>query len=371
MMDCSAKKKGYEMKYSSRTPRGFLASYSFGIAAALLAFNVVIPCLGQAAGSGTWIRKAPLPVGRAEVGVAAVDGKVYVLGGTEQVGDSAPIWNSTLNSMFDPKINTWKEQAPLPKGLSHIGVAAMDGKLYAIGGFTNIVHLGPQDVAFVYDPEQDKWAALPDISSARGSVAAAAFQGKLHIFGGRTSTQIIRIPSPPGAPPMSAGFGTVSTHQIYDPKSGKWSQGSPIPGPARDHMGVAVLDGKIHLFGGRVADVVDNLDRHDVYDPKTDTWTAAAPLPVPRSSGAYTVLDGLILYAGGECKPGGQPFTPNVYDDVTAYDPKTNSWTALKSLPQARHAFGAATIGNVAYFMAGAPLCGGGTSTDTLAFTLP
>ncbi len=124
-------------------------------------------------------------------------------------------------------------------------------------------------------------------------------------------------------PELSAGFGTVNTHEIYDPKTGKWAQGPTVPGPARDHLGVAVVDGKIHLFGGRVADVVDNLDRHDVYDSKTNQWTTAAPLPNPRSSGAYTVLDGLILYAGGECKPGGQPFTPNTYDDVTAYNSKT------------------------------------------------
>ncbi len=336
-----------------------------------IACALVQPSLAQAPGSGTWTSKAPLSVGRAEIGVAALDGKVYVLGGTEQIGDGKPIWNSTLNSMYDPRTNTWTNEAPLPTGLSHIGAATLDGKLYAIGGFTDIVHMGPQDLAFVYDPKANRWTALPDISSPRGSVAAAAVDGKLHIFGGRISDKIVKLPAAPGMPELSAGFGTVTTHQVYDPKSGKWTDGLPIPGPARDHMGIAVLDGKVHLFGGRVADVVDNLDRHDVYDPKTNKWTTAAPLPKPRSSGAYTVLDGLIVYAGGECKPGGQPFTPNAFDDVTAYDPKTDKWTALKNLPQARHAFGAATIGHSAYFVAGAPLCGGGTTVDTLMFTLP
>lgn len=323
------------------------------------------------AGSGTWTAKPPLPVGMAEVGVAALDGKIYAVGGTEQEGQNAPNWASTLNMMYDPEHDTWHKQAPLPHPLSHVGVAAMGGKLYAIGGFTGVVHMGPQDLAFVYDPKANRWSALPNISSPRGSVAVAAVGGKLHILGGRTSTKVVKIPSPPGAPEMFAGFGTVNTHELYDPTTGKWSKGSPMPGPARDHMGIAVLDGKIHLFGGRVADVVDNLDRHDVYDPQTDQWTTAAPLPHPRSSGAYTVLHGWIIYVGGECKPGGQPFTANVYDDVTAYDAETNQWTALKALPQARHAFGAATVGDTAYFVGGAPLCGGGTSTDMLALTVP
>jgi N-acetylneuraminic acid mutarotase len=127
------------------------------------------------------------------------------------------------------------------------------------------------------------------------------------------------------------------------------------------------LNGKVHLFGGRTADVSDNLDRHDVYDPKTNTWTPAAPLPRPRSAGAYAVLDGRIIYAGGECKPGGAPFSPNTYDDVTAYDPRTDRWTSLTQLPQGRHAFGAATVNNVAYFVGGAPVCAGGAMTDMLS----
>ena len=337
----------------------------------LSASGLAKPAFSQAEGSGTWTTKASLAVGRAEIGVAALDGKVYVLGGTAQVGKDRPVWNSTLNSRYDPKSNVWQDEAPLPEGLSHIGAAALDGKLYAIGGFTDVVHMGPRNLAFVYDPKENRWSALPAISSPRGSIAVAAVDGKLHIFGGRISDKVVKLPASPGMPPLSAGFGTVNTHEIYNPKTKKWTLSVPVPGPARDHMGIAVLDGKIHLFGGRVADVVDNLDRHDVYDPKTDKWTTAAPLPRPRSSGAYTVLDGLILYAGGECKPGGQPFTPNAFDDVTAYDSKTDKWTALHALPQARHAFGAATIGNAAFFVAGAPLCGGGTTTDTLMLTLP
>ena len=82
------------------------------------------------------------------------------------------------------------------------------------------------------------------------------------------------------------------------------------------------------------------------------------------------LLNGLIVYAGGECKPGGQPFSPNAFEDVTAYDPDSDRWVALTSLPQARHAFGAATIGNVAYFAGGAPVCGGGTMTDMLSLSL-
>lgn len=320
--------------------------------------------------SGSWGQMSPLPVAMAEVGVAALDGKVYVVGGTEQRDKSPPIWASTLSMAYDTASNSWQARAPLPEGLSHVGLAALDGKLYAIGGFTNIIHVGPRNLAFVYDPATNSWSALPPLASPEGSIAVVALGGKIHIFGGRKSDKLVKV-SPVGAARETfAGFGTVTTHQVYDPASGSWSQASPIPGPGRDHMGIAVLNGKVHLFGGRVADVGDNLDRHSVYDLASDSWTEAAPLPTPRSSGAYAVLNGLIIYAGGECKPGGAPFSPNAYDDVTAYDSLADKWIALPSIPKARHAFGAATVGEVAYFAGGAPVCGGGAMTDMLSLTL-
>ena len=115
----------------------------------------------------------------------------------------------------------------------------------------------------------------------------------------------------------------------------------------------------------------DNVALHDVYDPATDTWRAAAPMPTARSSGAATVYRGLILFAGGECRPGGKPGESMTYDTLEAYDPKTDKWLMLAPLPQGRHAFGAATVGGVAYFAGGTTTCGGGNDAKLLAFTLP
>jgi N-acetylneuraminic acid mutarotase len=134
-------------------------------------------------------------------------------------------------------------------------------------------------------------------------------------------------------------------------------------------MGIATLEGKIHVFGGRQNDYTDMLDRHDVYDPSTATWTARAPLPRPRSAGAFAVLDGRIVYAGGECKPGGAPFSANTFEDVDTYDATTDKWGEMEPLPEGRHAFGGATIDGVAYFAGGALLCGGGATTDLLALS--
>ncbi len=72
------------------------------------------------------------------------------------------------------------------------------------------------------------------------------------------------------------------------------------------------------------------------------------------------------IYAGGECKGG------NTFSENEGYDPKTNRWLTLAPLPMGRHAFGAAAVGQYAYFIGGALGCGGGSPSDQMAiFSLP
>jgi N-acetylneuraminic acid mutarotase len=329
-----------------RSAMGMIAR---AVLASCAAAAVAFPVLSQSGGgAGQWTAKAKLPMPSAEIGVAELGGKIYVLGGGIKGNNASP-----LNQEYDPATDQWSERAPLPKGVSHVGAASMNGKVYSIGGFLDVVHVGAQDVAFEYDPATDHWRALASLSSPRASVAAVAIGGKLHVIGGRGLDKV-----------------TVATHEVWDPATNIWSKAAPLP-KARDHMGVAAIDGKIHVFGGRFADTIDNTALHDVYDPATDAWHSAAPMPTARSSGAYTVYRGLILFAGGECRRGGKPGEKATYDEVEAYDPKTDRWSVLAPLPEGRHAFGAATVGDAAYFIGGTTTCGGGYSDDVLAFTLP
>jgi N-acetylneuraminic acid mutarotase len=312
----------------------------------------------------SWTRRASLPVAISEVGVTALAGRLHVVGGTDEEGKA-----TTLHLAYDPVADTWEEQAPLPTPMHHVAVVGTAGRLYAIGGLSENVHLGPHDSAFAYDPFEDRWSGRPSLPKARGSIGVAAVEGKVHAFGGRSAESVVHV-SAHEAPEMLIGVGTVTNHDIYDPDAGSWTVGPALPGPPRDHMGIATLAGKIHVFGGRQNDYTDMLDRHDVYDPSSASWAAAAPLPRPRSAGAFVVIDGRIVYAGGECKPGGAPFSANTFDDAAAYGAETDAWVDLTPLPEGRHAFGGATISGVAYFAGGALVCGGGASADLLALSL-
>src|SRR5438094_460693 len=91
----------------------------------------------QSPGSGKWSEKARLPEPRGELGVATVNGKIYVLGGSALGVDA-----QTLNEEYDPATDKWRQRAPIPQGVSHAGAVGMNGKIYVVGGFTRNVHMG-------------------------------------------------------------------------------------------------------------------------------------------------------------------------------------------------------------------------------------
>ena len=214
---------------------------------------------GLAAADGTWSEKARLGEQRTEA-AAFVGGKMYVFGGMARGQDSSP-----LNQEYDPKTDRWRERAPMPHALSHPGVAALNGKIFIVGGFLRNVHLDAQDLVFEYDAAADKWRTLAPLGRPRGSVGVAAVGGKIHAVGGRGVDRV-----------------TVATHEVYDPATGKWNEAAPLP-KARDHMALVAVDGRIHAIGGRFNTPNENTDMHDVYDPATNSWTSAAPLPTARS----------------------------------------------------------------------------------------
>lgn len=315
------------------------------LALALVGLAAPGPSRAQASLPGIWTKKHPLPTERSEVYAAAANGKLYVIGG--QNNQRTDLY---VNDEYDPATDNWRERAGMPHGMNHSAMTTLDGKIYMAGGFAFPIHTGAHDLFFSYDPATDQWKNLAPLSSPRASVGLVAVGGKIHAIGGRGLDKL-----------------TVATHEVYDPATDKWAPAAPLP-VARDHAGVVVVDGKIHVVGGRTKEPADNTALHDVYDPATDRWTSAPPLPEPRSAGAVVYYRGLIIYAGGECKDD-KPFTLN-----EAFDPKTGKWTELAPLPGARHGFGAAVIGDTAYFAGGwtgsATRCAANPTDELLAFTL-
>jgi hypothetical protein len=82
-----------------------------------------------------------------------------------------------------------------------------------------------------------------------------------------------------------------------------------------------------------------------------------------------TEYRGMIVVLGGE---GDATGPGSAFKDFEGYDLKTGQWTRLASPPLGRHAVGAATLGEIAYFAGGSSTRGGaGITAELLTFTLP
>lgn len=66
--------------------------------------------------------------------------------------------------VFDPIANHWEKCQPMTTARSRVGVAVVNGLLYAIGGYDGQLRLSTVEV---YNPETDLWSKVGSMNSKR------------------------------------------------------------------------------------------------------------------------------------------------------------------------------------------------------------
>jgi N-acetylneuraminic acid mutarotase len=257
----------------------------------------------------TWTRRADMPTARHGVRAAAVDGIIYAIGGWK--GDAVTCWGNMLSTVeaYDPATDTWDTKAGMPTRRGASAIAVVDGRIYVIGGpGKNVANL-PLSTVEAYDPATDTWTTKADMPTARRKASACVIDGRIYVSGGATTRGGILPP-------------TVPTVEIYDPATDTWTQTFDMPWGRFDHSASAV-DGKIYIVGGLSSEMVKQFGGDEiadnelvtdelkellaivhVYDPATDTWTTAADFPgVPMYRHTAAVVDGKIYIIGGGYGP--------------------------------------------------------------------
>ena len=291
-----------------------------------------------AANPGRWVEQPRLPIPVGEHGVIECGGKIHII-----TGYARHRVDGAYHQVYDPATKSWTMKAAFPVPCNHLAGVSLNGKIYTFGGFVE-QNRCPHSKCFVYDTATDTWTPIAGLARPRGAISAIVLDGKIHLLGGRD----VR---------------SVEWHEVYDPATDKYvilggMRGSTGTQPfvgQRDHMGVAVVDGKIHAIAGRMDSYDFNTSLNAVYDPKTDGWTFRAPLPTPRSGPSCAVLGGKIVVMGGEA-------TGRVFGTNEAYDPKTDSWEALAPMAVPRHGLHGATaviMNNMMHIPGGGPVPGG------------
>ncbi len=143
-----------------------------------------------------------------------------------------------------------------------------------------------------------------------------------------------------------------------------WQPRNPIT--ARAGVYQFVINGVAYVGGGED----DNVAYNDLsaYDPATDTWAPRAPLPAAgRSAAASFVVNGRAYVVSGATYSGA---IPTLYlNETWMYDPTTDTWTARAPLPgNGRIGAAAFSIGQTGYVGGGGDFDAGITYTDFFAY---
>jgi N-acetylneuraminic acid mutarotase len=326
--------------------------YLIAALAVIASVGFATPLLHAQMPTSPWKKGAPFPEPDEELYGVAANGKLYVMGGWDD-GKARG-----ANYEYDPVTDKWTRKSPMPKPAHHAAMAAGNGKIYVIGGFVppkdTAIPLGgawePIDSAWEYDPAADSWKSLAPLPGKRGSAIAAEVGGKIYVIGGATTTDGSKDP-------FFSFFGpsrVLATNEVYDPATNKWETRRPMSVP-RNHAFSGVVNGKIYVIGGRTGHgfilSATNTDVVEEYNPVSDSWSVPKErMPTARSGGASGTDGRRIYVAGGEVTT---KDLVGAFRSVEAYDPATNSWMTLPSMPMPRHGIAGGVIGNRFHLVSG------------------
>jgi hypothetical protein len=257
-------------------------------------FFVRVPVLGVSVPpeENTWVEVASLQQARCNLGAAVVDGRIYAIGGRNELGAVGTV------EMYDPQTNRWTYMTSMPTPRSGFAIVSFMGKIYCMGGFVSTTEFTA--VVEVYDPEIDRWETRASMLFSRAGVSACVVDGCIYVMGG------FRY--------MSDSGSRSGIWQVYDPigdvwdlKDFSWPEGCDC----------VVLGDRVYVLGSFEL---------WVYDVLSDSWAMGAQAPISSAYRSVAAVRGVMapyaIYA----------YTNNYCLEV--YCPFADNWVRGADLPR-------------------------------------
>jgi len=130
--------------------------------------------------SDSWEDATPLPQALCAYALAAWEGQLYLFGGWDGSSYSAATYR------YDPGVDIWQEGTPLSSPRGYAGAATLGDKIYVVGGYDGEEILKTVEE---YDPVLeaegiDPWRSKADMSMGRAGLGVVALGGNLYAIGG-------------------------------------------------------------------------------------------------------------------------------------------------------------------------------------------
>ncbi|KAG7257688.1 hypothetical protein CRUP_033872 [Coryphaenoides rupestris] len=223
-------------------------------------------------GRNVWLKLADMGAPCSGLGACVVFGLFYTVGG-KNLSDQTNTESSAL-CCYNPMTNCWSQLASLNSPRNRVGVAVVDGAIYAVGGSQGSVH---HDTVERWDPETNRWTFVRPMVVARLGAGVAACGGALYVVGGYD------------------GQNRWKTADRYQPDTNTWHPLAPMS-IVRSGLGLVCLDAYLYAVGG--FDGQSQLCSTERYSIARNHWEAMAPMHHCRSAHAVTVYHGRIFVLG-------------------------------------------------------------------------
>jgi len=273
--------------------------------------------------------------------VAKWGGQLYWVGGYSSVPQvTFGRWNGTA----------WTALANLPTARAgHTSVVVGD-KMYVCGGL-NAGGSAATTLVECYDFLTGTWSTKAAMPGPMTFGDGCAVGTDVYMFGGMTSST--------SNPEVPAKFNQYKYNTLTD----QWTELTTTGQVPRLDLGVAALNGKIYLIGGRNNSAYTN--KTFCYDPANGSMTEKANMLASYGCRrTFLAFDNRLMSLWGSTNGGGP------YGGTNWYDPDTDVWTALPANAGAARGFGGAGfIGKKIFYFAG--IKSGTGQTDAWEFSPP
>ena len=128
----------------------------------------------------TWTAKSEMPTARQGLSTSVVNGKIYAIwGGVSPSSEYSSVETFSTMEEYDPETDTWTTKSPMPTSRGFHSTNVVDGKIYVIGGSQaaspDRSHVRTVEV---YDPATDTWTQKGDTPRGIVLVPAAGWMGR-------------------------------------------------------------------------------------------------------------------------------------------------------------------------------------------------
>jgi N-acetylneuraminic acid mutarotase len=260
----------------------------------------------------SWVSKAPMHAARSGLGVAVVNGKIYAIGGF--IGIEVV---TGINEEYDPETDIWTTKAAMPTPRAYFAITAYKNKIYCIGGAGGVNE--------VYDPATDTWENKTAMPTPQSFMDANVVNGKIYVIGGDFNKTI---------------------NQVYDPATDSWTTKAPIPAEVWRYASVA-FENKIYIFRSYL---------NAIYDVENDKWSKGASPAYPSAVGGVKAGAMTGVNASKEIYVLGASGFDTEADRTQfnlVYDPDYDRWMYMANFTTFRAEFAVAVVNDKLYAIGG------------------